>query len=164
MKTCWTLLFCAGCACQLFAADTNNLQFVTPDDHVVRLRFPKQLKLTTTEAAALYQQALEILKSSNFNTRQPNGPLPNDIPATQDGYRATVASGRYLLITFKNPVTVETLGGQVIAREIVIGLNRPDYAQDLYTIDDESRLVRHGKYDGALCVQLMQTVNQIAGP
>lgn len=122
-----------------------------------------QLQLAPAESLTLYQQTMDILKSSNFNSRQAGGPLTNDIPLDQDRYRATIQQGKYLLVTFRDPVTVQTVGGAVTVREIVIGLNRTDYAGDLFTIDDENRLVTHGKYSGALCVQLMETVHKFAG-
>ncbi len=77
------------------------------------------------------------------------------------GYRKTV-SGKYLLVSFKQPRKFKTVGGEINVREIIIGLNRPDYASSLYTIDDEGRIVAHTKYSGPLCVGLLEFVKRIA--
>jgi hypothetical protein len=82
---------------------------------------------------------------------------------------------RVYVVSLKVPQTIKTVGGEVIVREIVIGLNRPDsvaivegvsyadYASSLFTIDDEGRVVVHAKYSGLLCIDLMKLVKKIAG-
>jgi hypothetical protein len=78
-----------------------------------------------------------------------------------EGYRKTV-SGKYLLVSFKEPRKIKTVGGEVSVREILIGLNRPDYASSLYTIDDEGRIVGHAKHSGPLCVEFLELAKKIS--
>jgi hypothetical protein len=133
-------------------------------DYKVALRFGKQMPLTQEAVRMLYSKALELLETSNFNS----------LALVHEEYRQTVA-GKYLLVSLKVPQTIKTVGGEVIVREIVIGLNRPDsvaivegvsyadYANSLFTIDDEGRVVAHAKYSGLLCIELMKLVKKIAG-
>ncbi len=148
-------------------AETNHLAS-SETDYTVALRFGKQTPLTQEAAQNLYSKALEFLGTSNFNSRA------GDISKFHEQYRETVA-GKYLLISLKAPRKISTIGGEVIVKEIVIGLNRPDciaivgavsyteYASSLFTIDDEGRVVVHRKYSGPMCIELMKLVKTIAG-
>jgi hypothetical protein len=44
--------------------------------------------------------------------------------------------------------------------EIVIGLNRNDYASSLFTVDESGAVVGHAKYSGERCVEIMKAVTQ----
>jgi hypothetical protein len=103
----------------------------------------------------LYAKAVEILESSNFNSRAPRWQW--NMPEVHQQYRQTVA-GKYLLISFEEPRKVTTIGGEVTAKEIIIGLNGREYASALFTIDDEDRLVGHAKHSGPLCVEFLKLV------
>jgi len=103
----------------------------------------------------LYAKAVEILESSNFNSRAPRWQW--NMPEVHQQYRQTVA-GKYLLISFKEPNKFTTVGGEVTAKEIIIGLNGRQYASALFMIDDEDRLVGHAKYSGPLCVEFLKLV------
>ena len=115
---------------------------------------------------------MELLETSNFNSRTSG--LDWSISKIHEEYRQTVA-GKYLLVSLIEPQRIKTVGGEVIVREIVIGLNRPDcvaivegvsyadYASSLFTIDDEGRVVVHAKYSGLMCIELMKLVKKIAG-
>ncbi len=106
----------------------------------------------------LYQKAIEVVESSNFNSRVPLWEWKT--AEILEGYRATVA-GRYCVITFKAPQRIKTIGGEIGVREIVVGLTGTDYPSSLYTIDEELRIVGHAKYSGSLCVELVQLVKQV---
>ena len=75
-----------------------------------------------------------------------------------------MVAGDCLVITYDHPIKVHTVGGDVSAFEIVIGLNRPDYADDLFTIDDLGRVVGHGKYSGGIGIELRKAVPAAASP
>ena len=99
------------------------------------------------------------MESSNFNSRAPRGEWEaSDI---LEGYRKTV-SGKYLLVTFKEPQKFKTVGGEVSVKEIVIGLNGQYYASSLYTIDEELRIVGHAKYSGPMCVEVLKLVKKLS--
>jgi len=101
--------------------------------------------------------ALHLLETSNFNSIRHRDILKATPTSTHVAYRKTVA-GRYLLVSFDTPRRIKTIGGEVDVLEIVIGLNRPDYADSLFTIDREGRVVAHQKYSGADGVELLRVI------
>lgn len=101
--------------------------------------------------------AIRYLESSNFNTVTHPQILKQNVPAIQERYRRILA-GDYLLISYPEPVVVQTVGGEVPTYEIVIGLGRADYAEGLITIDPQGRVVSHGKYSGIVGIELRQAV------
>lgn len=128
----------------------------------VRLHAGKEITLTDTAARTLYAGVLELLQTSNFNSRQaPASAWPNfHVAATQEDYRQAI-SGRYLLITFEEVKKIHTTGGEVTVKEIVLGLDRPGGANALFTIDDEGRILSHGKYSGPKWLEVGEHVKQI---
>ncbi|GEM_PF-2526103 len=140
------------------AADTN--QPPSTNGFTLALRHGKEKALSHDAVQTLYSKAVELLESSNFNSRAPRWDW--NISEILEGYRTTV-SGKYVLVSFKEAQKIKTIGGELSVREIVIGLNRPDYASSLYTIDDEGRIVGHAKYSGLLCIELLKLVKKIAG-
>ena len=102
--------------------------------------------------------ATRLLESSNFNSQRHRDLLKATPKETHAAYRKTVA-GRYLIVSFDRPRSIKTIGGEVEALEVVIGLNRPDYADSLFTIDGEGRVVAHAKYSGSDAVTLLRKVN-----
>ncbi len=113
-----------------------------------------------TEAAenTLRQLGVELLKSSNVNTAAHPEILKQSVPAIQDRYRRVVA-GDCLIITYDPPVKVRTVGGDVSVFEIVIGLAHPDYADALFTIDADGRVVAHEKYSGRIAMDLRKAAD-----
>ena len=152
-------------------AETNQ-PAASEADYTVALYFGKQTPLIQEANRKLHSKALELLETSNFNSRA--GVLDWNISKFHEQYRQTVA-GKYLLISLKEAQRIRTVGGEVIVKEIVIGLNRPDsiatvggvsyteYASSLFTIDDEGRVVAHAKYSGSMCIELTKLVKKIAG-
>src|SRR2546425_10945706 len=112
---------------------------------------------------ALRKLGMDLLRSSNFNTTAHRAILNQSIPAIQDRYRQVVA-GDCLIITYDHPVTMQTVGGDVSVFEIVIGLGRPDYADALFTIDNDGRVVAHGKYGGRIAIELRKAVSATFSP
>jgi hypothetical protein len=146
--------------------DTNEQQAASDSDYTVKLRYGKEIVLAEAATQTLYSNAVQLLETSNFNsTKHYTGSGPNyEVSRTQEAYRQTV-SGKYLLVSFKKPRPVETVGGQVSVKEIVVGFNRSDYAYLLFTIDEEGRVITHEKYSGAMCVKLLQIVKGLVnGP
>ena len=154
-----------------FALENPNQTTTPPPNYAVVLHYGKETALTQEKAQLLYSKAVELLASSNFNSRAPRWDW--SISKIHAEYRQTV-SGKYLLVSFKTSRKIVTVEGEVSVREIVIGLNRPDsiaivggvsyadYASSLFTIDDEGRVVGHAKYSGPLCIELLKVVKKIA--
>ena len=101
--------------------------------------------------------ALGLLKSSNFNSEQHRDILKATPRSTHAAYRKAVA-GRYLVASFDSPRRIKTIGGEVDVLEIVIGLNRPEYVDSLFSIDSEGRVIAHQKYSGTDAIELLRRV------
>ncbi len=111
-----------------------------------------------TEKETLRELGLELLKSSNFNTAAHPEVLQQSVTRIQDRYRR-VAAGDRLVITYDRPVTVRTVGGDVAVLEIVVGLGHPTYADALFTLDEDGRVVAHEKYSGRTAMELRQAAD-----
>jgi hypothetical protein len=98
--------------------------------------------------------AIRLLESSNFNSEAHRELLKATPKTTHTAYRKTVA-GRYLLISFDQPRSINTIGGEVDTLEVVVGL----IPSSLFTIDREGRVVAHEKYSGADTVTLLRRVD-----
>jgi hypothetical protein len=105
-----------------------------PSGVALDVRFDTHRSLTRDESQRLYGKALLLLESSNFNSSAPLWEW--DMATVLAGYSDAVARNR-LIITFAEPERISTVGGTIDVREIVIGLNRPDYASSLHTVDDQ---------------------------
>ena len=105
----------------------------------------------------LLEQALELLKTSNFQSGKGDKNNLFTLHGVQNDYRATV-SGRFLVCRFQPGKKVTTVGGDIFVSEIVIGLNRDDYASRLFTVDQDGSVVGHAKYSGDLCIKILQAI------
>ena len=128
------------------------------DGAAVVLRFEGTSTLTDEEQQRLIAAAQKILASSQFNSQNPQWEWDMSKVLTEYG---DAVVGRHLLVYFAQPKQSDTAGGTIIAREVLIGLNRPDYASSLHTIDSNGHIVGHAKYSGALCIELKKLVDAI---
>ena len=119
----------------------------------------KQVPLSEAAQQKLRQQALALVETSNFHSGPGDTEHIFSLPDVQREYRKTVA-GKFLLISFPNPQKISTTGGEIAVTEIIVGLNRDDYASSLFTIDASGTVVGHAKYDGGRCIELLKTVKQ----
>ena len=101
--------------------------------------------------------ALGLLQTSNFNSERHRDLLKATPRSTHAAYRAAVA-GRYLVASLDTARRIKTIGGDVDVLEIVIGLNRPDYVDSLFTIDSEGRVIAHQKFSGTDAIELLRKV------
>ena len=144
------------------ALGNTNQPAASDSDYVMKLHYGNEIVLPHSAVQTLYSNAVELLKSSNFNSGNPAArPQHMDISDVQEDYRLEV-SGKYLLISFTEPHNIKTVGGEVSVREIVVGLNENFGRNELFTIDDEGRVVSHAKYSGAILVKLVEGVKEIA--
>ena len=123
----------------------------------LELHYGKDSPLSESQQNVLRSTTLRLLESSNFNSERHRAILKKSPAEIQAAYRKMIA-GQYLVVSFETPQRIDTVGGDVVTREIVVGLNRPDYADALFTIDGEGRVVLHGKYSGGLCIELLNEV------
>ena len=130
------------------------------DPAALELHYGRESRLSGRQQAALQSTTLRLLRSSNFNSERHRDILNVTPRQIRAAYRKTL-SGRYLVVRFETPQRFETVGGDVVVLGIVVGLNRPDYAESLFTIDAEGRIVVHGKYSGVLCVELLNEAQRV---
>ena len=109
--------------------------------------------------ATVRDLAVELVKSSNFNTVAHASVLKQSVPALQARYRRVVA-GDCLVVTYPSPVKIRTVGGEVTVFEIVVSLEREDRTSELFTIDAQGRVVGHGKYSGGIAIDLRRAVSK----
>ena len=62
------------------------------------------------------------------------------------------------MISFPTLQKLKTSGGEITVVEIVVVLNRDDYASNVFTVDDAGRVIGHSKYAGELSLQIFNTV------
>lgn len=107
----------------------------------------------------LCRQACQLVETSNFHSDPGDQYHFFTLPQVQNDYRREVA-GKFLLIDFPTPPKIKTIGGEITVSEIIVGLNRDDFASSLFTIDDSGRVVGHSKYAGELCIRLLNAIKQ----
>jgi hypothetical protein len=127
--------------------------------YVLSLQYEGATPSSPDDYRKLYELALKIAESSQFNSRKPLWTW--DLAETLAQYRRAV-DGRYLLISYASPRILKTMGGDITVKEIIIGLNNSQYASSLHTVDDEGRIVGHAKYSGDLCLKLYQLVTSMS--
>jgi hypothetical protein len=98
---------------------------------------------------------LSLLETSQFNSRAGRWPISE----LQGEYRQTI-SGKYLIISFKEPQKIKTTGGEISVLEIVAGLDSSHFS-GMFTIDDEGRVVEQGKYSGSGWIELIKLADKI---
>jgi hypothetical protein len=132
---------------------------VATNGYVLTLRYPTEIKLNEAARENLYTNALRLVRTSNFNSEAPRWDW--DMAKLREQYRQTT-NGSYLRIVFTTPQKLKTVEGELMTREVVIGLKRPDYASGVFTLNERSALVGHSKYDGGMCVRMLDLVKAIA--
>jgi hypothetical protein len=145
-----------SCVIALLLASSAYAASSHPSSTVV-LGHNGQTRVAGESADTLRKLGIKLLESSNFNTVSHPRIMGLSIPTVQSQYREVVARD-CMVITFDRPVKIRTVGGDVSVFEIVIGLGRPDYANALFTIDNRSRVASHGKYSGAIGIELRKAV------
>lgn len=138
---------------------TQANDVVTPSKGItVVLRYGTEKTLSQESRQVLYRKAMDLLESSNFNSRTPLWDW--NLTDILEGYRKTV-SRDYVLISFAETRRIKTVGGDLVVKEVLIGLSGLDYASPLYTIDEELRIVGHTKYSGIQCIELLKWIKDL---
>jgi hypothetical protein len=130
------------------------------DIATVELRFGVEGPISAPQRAVLQSSTLRLLESSNFNSERHRDILKATPERVDAAYRKTL-SGRYLIVAFDKPQRIDTVGGDIVVLKIVVGLNREDYADALYSIDAQGGVVTHGKYSGGLAIELLKEVRKV---
>lgn len=113
-------------------------------DLSVQIRTPRLCKLNEKSQKKIAAQVVRLLKTSEFNSvRQPNR-FQGGLARTQAYYRKT-ASVPHLVLSFKKPQEFRTIGGEIEAAEVVIGLSHKSHHSSLFTVDAKGVVVEHAK-------------------
>ncbi len=158
----WVVLFLTAAAISAFADAGRSMAIA---DYTMELQFGKEVELDQPETQMLCSTALEVLETANFNSSdsQTQAWPEYQVLGVQKDYRWTV-SKKYLVVSFKEARKIETLDGVVNVREIVIGLNLNDNGRNqLFTIDDNGRVISHAKYGGTTWINLLKAAKKVAG-
>src|SRR5262245_31337067 len=83
------------------------------DASAVVLRYPGNTTLGRDDSRRLFDKSIEILQSSNFNSSSPRWEWDE---AKMNLEYARSVSGKHLLVTFRKPESIKTLGGYVAVR------------------------------------------------
>lgn len=148
--------------CALASSCRTN---ATLTNYTVELRHPGKVALSQSETEMLYSNLIDMVRSSNFNSSQPRTQgWPEYQAAGAQGDYNWVVSSNYLAATLKDEQAIQTVGGTVQVKEIVLGLLDNGHGRnELFTKDAKGQIMSHGKYSGALWVQLCQETEKIAG-
>jgi len=119
----------------------------------------QQIVLTEQAQKQLREQALQLVETSNFHSDPGDKYHFFTLHDVQSDYRKEVA-GKFLLISFPAPMKIQSRGGELMVAEIVVGLNRPDFASSLFTIDETGRIIAHTKYSGERCIEILKVIKQ----
>ena len=127
----------------------------------IELHWPgKQIALAEKTREQLSHQAVRLVESSNFHSDPGDEHHIFTRSGVHSSYRREIA-GRYLLVSFPTPRKFKTVGGDITVAEVVVGLNRDDYASNLFTIDEDGRIIGHSKFAGELCIQIFDAIKQL---
>ena len=149
----------ASAICMLVLLGTWTGVAVADTETDVELHWPGKALTTPAARDDVLQIARRVLQSSNFHSGPEDAQRLFKLAEVQAHYRQEV-SGRYLLVSFPMAQWTHTVGGRIQVSQIVIGLNRDDYASSLFTIDASGRIVEHAKYSGVVCVELFEAIRR----
>lgn len=128
----------------------------------LHLDFPNVADLDNAAQRTIVKLATELLDTSNFHSSMHPEVFQGGAPALHKRYRTAVA-GHYLAVTFEKPHKFRLVRGEGTAIEIIIGLNHDTYADSLFTVDSDSRVVEHWKYSGVKAIELLDAVRSESG-
>lgn len=136
---------------------------ISPSNYTIELRHPNKIALTQSETEMLYSNLIDMVRSSNFNSSQPRTQAWPEYQAAgvQSDY-TWVVSSNYLVVTLKDEQAIQTVGGTIKVKEIVLGLDNGHGRNGLFTKDGKGQIISHGKYSGPLWVELCQEAEKIA--
>ncbi len=127
----------------------------------VALKLNRPEQITSRAASAIQSKVVDLLKTSNFNSKDHVDPaFPDGARGVHRRYRETIG-GQYLVVAFPRSRQLELIRGQATAVEIIVGLNHPKYTDALFTIDPDGRVVEHSKFSGELATDLLELVRNM---
>jgi len=120
----------------------------------------KQVTLAENMQQRLGQQIIVLVQSSNFHSGPGDKYHVFTFAGVQQDYRDSIAEGEYLVMSFTPARKISTVGGEVTAAEIVIGLRGPGGRNSVFTIDEAGTVTSHAKYSGGAFMELKRALSQ----
>jgi hypothetical protein len=157
-----TGLFSCGVAVQ------GNSSVPTSQSVTVELTCGSHVALGSGSSAILYKGAQALVQSSESNSRLAGWHFP--VSEVQEEFRGAIASN-HLRVTFATVRTIESAGGPLPVREIIIRLGleathepfADHFVDSLFTVDDKGKVVGHALYSGVRMIQIWRAVRDATG-
>ncbi len=111
---------------------------------VVQLRMPQLRKVSEPAQQKIAERVIRLLKTSEFNSARQPDRFQGGLTRVQAYYRKTAGTS-HMVLSFKEPQKFRTIGGEVEAAEIVIGLSHKTHHSSLFTVDTDGVVVEHSK-------------------
>jgi hypothetical protein len=118
----------------------------------------KPVALRENDQSQIQQQIITLVESSNFHSGRGDKYHIFTATGVQQDYRDTVAGGEYVLLLLSPAKKIVTVGGEITAAEVVIGMRGPTGKNTVFTIDETGAVVSHGKYSGVVYLELKKTI------
>ena len=144
-----TLLFWCGAPHLLLAAESSSVRLFVGDKPIA----PRESARRPVE-----QKVVALVQSSNFHSGPGDKFHIFTAAGVQQDYRDVIAGGEYLLMLFSPAKKITTVGGEITAAEIVIGMRGPSGKNTVFTIDEAGTVVSHAKYGGVTYLELKKAV------
>jgi hypothetical protein len=135
--------------------------------YVVELHCGKSIALTGASALVLYEKAVQLVMSAEYNSKDAQWKFPQS--EVQQEYLETLESD-YVRVSTEKPLRIETRGGDVSALQIVIRLSPDSYGRSryadhftdaLFTLDGNRKAAGYALYSGVAEYSLFATIADI---
>lgn len=110
----------------------------------MQLRFPKLQKLSESAEQKIAAQVVELLRTSQFNSESQPAEFDGGVSRVQANYRKT-AGVPHLVLSFRKPQTLQTIGGEIETAEVVVGLSHESHHSSLFTVNGDGQVVEHSR-------------------
>jgi hypothetical protein len=139
----------------------------SPSGYIVELHCGKSIALTDASASVLYEKAVQLVMSAEYNSDDAQWKFPQS--EVQQEYLETLESD-YVRVSTAKPLRIETRGGDVSAVRIVIRISPDSYGRSryadhftdaLFTLDENRKVVGYTLYSGLAEYSLFATIADI---
>jgi hypothetical protein len=139
----------------------------TDASYAVTLICGSSVPLSAASSSTLAARALDLVQSSQSNSQLPDWHFP--VSEVEEEFRGALRS-KHLQISFHETHTIESTGGTLLVREVIVRLaqeSRPSFpdrfVDSVFTIDDKGDIVGHALYSGVRAVALWRAVIGVTG-
>ena len=146
----------------------DEASVTTSPNVTVELTCGAHVALVGGSSAILDEGAQVLLQSSESNSQLAGWHFP--VSEVQEEFRGAIASD-HLRVTFATVRTIESAGGPLRVREIIIRLGSETtheqfadrFVDSLFTVDDNGEVVGHALYSGVRMIAIWRAVRDATG-